>query len=108
MYSASYLFYCATVLFFFFFKQKTAYEMRISDWSSDVCSSDLSPLRGPRGSRRSCSLSSLSYWFPGEKGSGRQRAAHASGESVTALLSLRRAKDRPMHCHGKNRIRWIE
>src|SRR3546814_6781686 len=29
--------------FFFFFKQKTAYEMRISDWSSDVCSSDLAP-----------------------------------------------------------------
>src|SRR3546814_3010002 len=28
---------------FFFFKQKTAYEMRISDWSSDVCSSDLRP-----------------------------------------------------------------
>src|SRR3546814_16384879 len=27
--------------YFFFFKQKTAYEMRISDWSSDVCSSDL-------------------------------------------------------------------
>src|SRR3546814_4710062 len=31
------------VCFFFFFKQKTAYEMRISDWSSDVCSSDLFP-----------------------------------------------------------------
>src|SRR3546814_19518442 len=31
------------VCFFFFFKQKTAYEMRISDWSSDVCSSDLRP-----------------------------------------------------------------
>src|SRR3546814_5726866 len=30
---------------FFFFKQKTAYEMRISDWSSDVCSSDLSFVR---------------------------------------------------------------
>src|SRR3546814_9775213 len=29
------------VVVFFFFKQKTAYEMRISDWSSDVCSSDL-------------------------------------------------------------------
>src|SRR3546814_6727438 len=28
-------------IFFFFFKQMTAYEMRISDWSSDVCSSDL-------------------------------------------------------------------
>src|SRR3546814_3499355 len=33
---------------FFFFKQKTAYEMRISDWSSDVCSSDL-PSIGSRG-----------------------------------------------------------
>src|SRR3546814_2632086 len=33
---------CALCLcVFFFFKQKTAYEMRISDWSSDVCSSDL-------------------------------------------------------------------
>src|SRR3546814_8864440 len=29
------------IIVFFFFKQKTAYEMRISDWSSDVCSSDL-------------------------------------------------------------------
>src|SRR3546814_8445571 len=36
------LFVCLfVVLVFFFFKQKTAYEMRISDWSSDVCSSDL-------------------------------------------------------------------
>src|SRR3546814_2234406 len=34
------LFVCGV---FFFFKQKTAYEMRISDWSSDVCSSDLNP-----------------------------------------------------------------
>src|SRR3546814_4619778 len=33
--------YCVLIVFFFF-KQKTAYEMRISDWSSDVCSSDLS------------------------------------------------------------------
>src|SRR3546814_15991704 len=33
---------------FFFFKQKTAYEMRISDWSSDVCSSDLLAARGAR------------------------------------------------------------
>src|SRR3546814_7632090 len=35
---------CLCVLMFFFFKQKTAYEMRISDWSSDVCSSDLASL----------------------------------------------------------------
>src|SRR3546814_2685677 len=39
-FSCLYVFSC----FFFFFKQKTAYEMRISDWSSDVCSSDLIPL----------------------------------------------------------------
>src|SRR3546814_6047521 len=38
--------YVCSVCFFFFFKQKTAYEMRISDWSSDVCSSDLvNPMR---------------------------------------------------------------
>src|SRR3546814_11939199 len=37
-------------VYFFFFKQKTAYEMRISDWSSDVCSSDL---RNRRVARRS-------------------------------------------------------
>src|SRR3546814_8888280 len=34
--------------FFFVFKQKTAYEMRISDWSSDVCSSDLPDFRDRR------------------------------------------------------------
>src|SRR3546814_5739007 len=33
-------------MWFFFFKQKTAYEMRISDWRSDVCSSDLHRTRG--------------------------------------------------------------
>src|SRR3546814_10679047 len=38
---------CSVVWCFFFFKQKTAYEMRISDWSSDVCSSDLKILAGP-------------------------------------------------------------
>src|SRR3546814_1957308 len=50
-------------MLFFFFKQKTAYEMRISDWSSDVCSSDLGTVRsgrlllrrrGRRGGDRSC------------------------------------------------------
>src|SRR3546814_7720571 len=52
----------SSVMLFFFFKQKTAYEMRISDWSSDVCSSDLirrSPCAtsitamAPRGNRAS-------------------------------------------------------
>src|SRR3546814_9801914 len=50
---------------FFFFKQKTAYEMRISDWSSDVCSSDLR-LKTGEGQRLDTSLMeagiTLTYW----------------------------------------------
>src|SRR3546814_11613397 len=59
------LFHEFVLVFYFFFKQKTAYEMRISDWSSDVCSSDLkivtisatsaSPPRWSRSSQGSCS-----------------------------------------------------
>src|SRR3546814_3144421 len=53
---------CAIFVFVFFFKQKTAYEMRISDWSSDVCSSDLgaprrigaSPAARPTAPGRRC------------------------------------------------------
>src|SRR3546814_5482572 len=45
-------FICGSI---FFFKQKTAYEMRISDWSSDVCSSDL---RGPMEPGRSSECNS--------------------------------------------------
>src|SRR3546814_1007825 len=37
------------IIVVFFFKQKTAYEVRISDWSSDVCSSDLQRRAGPSG-----------------------------------------------------------
>src|SRR3546814_3069909 len=37
----SYYLFFVVLFYVFFFKQKTAYEMRISDWSSDVCSSDL-------------------------------------------------------------------
>src|SRR3546814_9158094 len=43
-------------MFFFFFKQKTAYEMRISDWSSDVCSSDLAAQAIPLGLARADEL----------------------------------------------------
>src|SRR3546814_6105668 len=41
-----------TLSLFFFFKQKTAYEMRISDWSSDVCSSDLIIVNRSRAGRK--------------------------------------------------------
>src|SRR3546814_6675811 len=59
-------------LIFFYFKQKTAYEMRISDWSSDVCSSDLTA--GRRAAR--CA--------GGRHGTGQRAAAHRLGASGTA------------------------
>src|SRR3546814_5561178 len=48
-------------LLFFFFKQKTAYEMRISDWSSDVCSSDLSGGAAPGRARHGRTRAWRSY-----------------------------------------------
>src|SRR3546814_8730981 len=53
----------------FFFKQKSAYEMRISDWSSDVCSSDLSPRSG---NRNSCPVLMLPASGRVLRGSGRR------------------------------------
>src|SRR3546814_7840974 len=60
------------VFLFFFFKQKTAYEMRISDWSSDVCSSDLVQISSRDGAAR-CG-------DPGR--SWRQFRAQRGGEAV--------------------------
>src|SRR3546814_10161297 len=73
---------------FFFFKQKTAYEMRISDWSSDVCSSDLAAAqsidfelgfqeRRALGSSTGPEYGSLSSFSP----------AKAVSEGVSAMLS---------------------
>src|SRR3546814_1338336 len=45
LYDCFYHLVCYVVFLCFFFKQKTAYEMRISDWSSDVCSSDLADMK---------------------------------------------------------------
>src|SRR3546814_6084247 len=52
-------------MLFFFFKQKTAYEMRISDWSSDVCSSDLVRRACASGRRLGRSCRSV---FRGDRG----------------------------------------
>src|SRR3546814_6465559 len=51
---------------FFFFKQKTAYEMRISDWSSDVCSSDLSRRHSFCGLQRAAILADTAFDFRAE------------------------------------------
>src|SRR3546814_7421145 len=70
---------------FFFFKQKTAYEMRISDWSSDVCSSDL-----PAG-RPGTDLA----FQPGQRRSRRGAAWAVLG----AVRQLVRRRD--PHLHGR-------
>src|SRR3546814_12500788 len=61
---------CDVVCVFFFFKQKTAYEMRISDWSSDVCSSDLAAKGAGKGARNG----------PGE--SAARRGSHPGKKAV--------------------------
>src|SRR3546814_3555580 len=73
--------HCAmSCLLFFFFKQKTAYEMRISDWSSDVCSSDFGDegerpaLADPGGTGHPVGAPELA--FHGSLGIGKGKAAH--------------------------------
>src|SRR3546814_2375494 len=88
------LFWCL----FFFFKQKTAYEMRISDWSSDVCSSDLRGLRSdpvehPDAERRSSPVVH-------ERVIGRFRVLvmMVAGPPVMAVMQIGRASCRERVC----------
>src|SRR3546814_6244289 len=73
---------------FFFFKQKTAYEMRISDWSSDVCSSDLVAGDGARGLRRVRQGHGIDVVGIGEPGllAGNRAHAHALLDRMRAVL----------------------
>src|SRR3546814_14704035 len=98
----------------FFFKQKTAYEMRISDWSSDVCSSDL-----PRPVR--CSLDHRqpgAYHHPhqvheGQGGAGGIHRGSASGgdrhrpapHSRRQRIAKERSEER---CVGKECVRRVD
>src|SRR3546814_773701 len=91
----------------FFFKQKTAYEMRISDWSSDVCSSDLNTIAPARAAPTTIFL--LSHWTVlsegmrfGRSAAGVRSISFTSGVASTSnLLSdtsvLRRALDSFRH-----------
>src|SRR3546814_7058607 len=83
-------FYFFTVCFFFF-KQKTAYEMRISDWSSDVCSSDLPELSPTDGT-----------WRRGDAAVARALKlidqGALAGQSVAALAEIGRASCRERVC----------
>src|SRR3546814_3670863 len=77
------------VLDFFFVKQKTAYEMRISDWSSDVCSSDLVGTgRSPKARRRCAPTRPGRSRFPNRKrghASDEMGAAYAAGYALGKL-----------------------
>src|SRR3546814_14355988 len=85
--------------FFFFFKQKTAYEMRISDWSSDVCSSDLT-------SRRIATTPYEILRFIGRGTSLRDyqrlRAAFDRLQSTSVATSIREPTGRRLH-----RFSWL-
>src|SRR3546814_2355201 len=72
-----------------FFKQKTAYEMRISDWSSDVCSSDLLPAAG----RSTMSRSSFAF-DPLRERSGFARSSAPKEQPPRKLSGKRTARER--------------
>src|SRR3546814_944682 len=85
------------LILFFFFKQKTAYEMRISDWSSDVCSSDLRP-RADTATRRRWRRSPFPIAVrcqrrsePASDRGGAVRPSERSEEHTSELQSLMRS-----------------
>src|SRR3546814_10868415 len=83
----------ALTLLFFFLKQKTAYEMRISDWSSDVCSSDLG---------LHLALASIPY----RGGVGRGAAPGTAGTRPPRRRSEERRVGK--ECVGTCRSRWSQ
>src|SRR3546814_4980429 len=98
--------YVVVCVYFFFFKQKTAYEMLISDWSSDVCSSDLKPF-----AIAVHRLAENRFGIATAVGSGRpcaQRQFAIGAEQPEPAIFRRRSEER---CVGKEcvstcRSRW--
>src|SRR3546814_11799480 len=101
-------------MFFFFFKQKTAYEVRISDWSSDVCSSDLTDPSG--------TTSSLSPWTmrPSEgqgarklkscmlAGGATETKPLISGRRIRSCMPIQAPTEKPAIQRSEERIVWEE
>src|SRR3546814_10541291 len=80
---------------FFFFKQKTAYEMRISDWSSDVCSSDLAFSGSARGCHRQ------------DQGARMVRAPAGAGSGFRMLPDAAKRARRPHFTVWGWLTRWV-
>src|SRR3546814_11903008 len=92
----------------FFFKQKTAYEMRISDWSSDVCSSDLDlGISGPLRGRNTCASQNAVGPRIWRWRRGRCRRSYRGDRAEASERTWDRRKpwpgpwDRPESCRGK-------
>src|SRR3546814_9132518 len=78
------------VYLFFFFKQKTAYEMRISDWSSDVCSSDLAGAgRGHDAQQMDCARDHRRASGAARRGAGRANRRGRIENGIAALPARR-------------------
>src|SRR3546814_14814894 len=77
------------VFILFFFKQKTAYEMRISDWSSDVCSSDLHPNEIAQNQAHcDCAETGANWWMHNNFLVERSGKMSKSAGGFTTLQSL--------------------
>src|SRR3546814_3505781 len=79
--------------FIFFFKQKTAYEMRISDWSSDVCSSDLAELKAIQEFAKTQGVEAVACEHWGKGSEGTEELAH----KVVALADGGTANFKPLY-----------
>src|SRR3546814_7387698 len=93
---------CVFLFSVFFFKQKTAYEMRISDWSSDVCSSDLGrPIGGAADAPVVMEGDDVKVHFPIRKGVLKRTVDYVravDGISVTVREEIGRASCRERVC----------
>src|SRR3546814_4301984 len=91
---------------FFFFKQKTAYELRISDWSSDVCSSDL----GAGDAQRDVMRGVLVFGTDDDRGiaAERRRARLAASLGFGGVEGFGVAGDQCLHHGGPRRVRLEE
>src|SRR3546814_9144285 len=77
-----------SVALFFFFKQKTAYEMRISDWSSDVCSSDLQHSLGAGFVKHAAQAVAGDAW-PGQQGDPQRSEERRVGKECVSTCRSR-------------------
>src|SRR3546814_7096536 len=93
------------IFFFVFFKHKTAYEMHISDWSSDVCSSDLAGAAGPGAAVRQDHACALRRTLGDGLPAGRPPAGDREARPPAPVRPGQRAGGRDRRRAGRG-LRW--